>query len=32
MRLRAPLPGFGLGFVLTLGVVAGALLLVVAFL
>lgn len=32
MRTRSPLPGFGLGFVITLAVVAGALLLAVAFL
>jgi len=32
MRMRAPLPGFGLGFVVTLAVVVGAALLVVAFL
>lgn len=32
MRMRTPLPGFGLGFVLTIAVVIGAALLAVAFL
>ena len=31
MRTRQPLPGFGLGYVLTIGVVVGAALLAVAF-